>query len=57
MSVGKVVDALMEILVNDPPTAPASEVGRRNDYLSQFPSMPKALEDAHARFVEGVAKS
>ena len=35
----------------------AGEVGRRNEYLSQFPSMPKALEDAHARFVEGVAKS
>ena len=31
-----------------------SEIPRRNEYLAQFPSMPKALEDAHARFIEGV---
>ncbi|MCI0778286.1 MAG: phosphoenolpyruvate carboxykinase (GTP), partial [Chloroflexi bacterium] len=34
-----------------------TEVPRRNEYLAQFPSMPKALEDAHARFVEGVTSA
>ena len=31
-----------------------SEIPRRNEYLAQFSNMPKALEDAHARFIEGV---
>ena len=49
-------ETLAKLLAYDPKLW-AGEVDRRNEYLSQFPSMPKVLEDAHARFVEGVAKA
>jgi phosphoenolpyruvate carboxykinase (GTP) len=44
-------------LLNYDPKLWETEVPRRNEYLAQFPSMPEALKDAHARFVEGVSNS
>ncbi len=49
-------ETLAKLLTYDPKLWEA-EVSRRNEYLAQFPSLPKALEDAHARFVEGVTSS
>ena len=49
-------ETLAKLLTYDPKLW-ETEVSRRNEYLAQFPSLPKALEDAHARFVEGVTSS
>ena len=46
-------ETLANLLTYDPKLW-ETEVSRRNEYLAQFPSLPKALEDAHARFVAGV---
>ncbi len=50
-------DETLAKLLDYDPALWRSEVPRRNEYLAQFPSMPKALEDAHARFVDGVTSS
>ncbi|MCH8161476.1 MAG: phosphoenolpyruvate carboxykinase (GTP) [Chloroflexi bacterium] len=49
-------ETLAKLLTYDPKLW-ETEVPRRNEYLAQFPSLPKALEDAHARFVDGVTSS
>lgn len=49
-------ETLAKLLTYDPKLW-ETEVPRRNEYLAQFPSMPKALEDAHTRFVESVTGS
>ena len=49
-------ETLAKLLTYDPKLW-ETEVSRRNEYLAQFPSLPKALEEAHARFVQGVVSS
>ena len=46
-------ETLAKCLEYDPSLWPG-EIDRRNEYLSQFPSLPDAFAEAHKRFVDGV---